>query len=467
MLLRTILLGMVLRVEGTGYNNIYTSASPCAPKYKLSKDIWQQGKQAEETLVEICFRKIWKWITALFCCCTKAIGVTSASKDPTDIEKFRKILDNPTWAVFGVLDPEHKLSDGNPFDTRVPPCDTPLLHELLQAEGEHLPPRFGFPITLDMIKILVEEKRVNLKIRDGNGREATHFAKAPETYTYLLEEGADPNPQDEEGKSPLFFIKNPDLVQIMLTRNVTTVSPKKQTPLHSLKSPELTDQFIHAGLKVNEQDVDGNTPLHKVSSLAVAEKFIQSDADHTIENNAGQIPFETAEKPEVFTLLLSLNPSQKYKERKLENLFLSWRDDSTSSAEQLIDIMLENGADLPTRIQAQSIRDFLLDTIDGFSFSLIKKHMIPVSGHPTIIRQVLNEALKFENVIYIDEYVEMLEYMIDNGAKKSGEELDLCLERLEKIQMGSVEGKFNFGKLKPIISKYVLLKKTLFNIPQN
>jgi ankyrin repeat protein/Tfp pilus assembly protein PilF len=128
--------------------------------------------------------------------------------------------------------------------------------------------------TLEDVKYFVEQKNIDVNIKDSNGRGPTplHIAAAcgnADVVVYLISNGADVNARAEDG----------------------------HTPLHSASSAEVVKILLSAGADVNARDSDrGFTPLHmlmvfpKGDYLDTAKALIDGGANINAKGNIGDTP---------------------------------------------------------------------------------------------------------------------------------------------------------------------------------
>jgi ankyrin repeat protein len=118
----------------------------------------------------------------------------------------------------------------------------------------------------------------NLEERDEDGRTAlfaaggyqyrdVHGARV-ECVRLLVEAGADVNPRDNEG----------------------------DTPLHETFLTDVEEELLKLGADVNARNDDGETPIFTTVNDDAIALFIEHGADLTIRNNDGKTAIEAAEK---------------------------------------------------------------------------------------------------------------------------------------------------------------------------
>ncbi|MBX9831122.1 ankyrin repeat domain-containing protein [Candidatus Babeliales bacterium] len=178
---------------------------------------------------------------------------------------------------------------------------------------------------------LVSSRKFEINRQNDGGRTALHIAasnKKLDIVNYLLEQGADPNIEDKQGKTLLHMLLNNPTTEVLpiidavLTKNPDVNKPTtdNQTPLITLArstagstSPEIVKQYFeklwnHAqaqltALDLNAQNDDGNTALHEFITLYVGflhhnpdadlsffKELLEKGADPLIQNNDMTLP---------------------------------------------------------------------------------------------------------------------------------------------------------------------------------
>ena len=175
--------------------------------------------------------------------------------------------------------------------------------------------------------------------KDEDGRTELHNAKGP--ISHLLDEGADPNVQDESGWTPLMCaassgdfdkvrtllcsssidvnLRNEqgntalhytaskgrnDIITLLLQRDDVQLNLQdynsKFTPLMRAvvaNQQVCADRLIQSGCKLNLRDCEGNTALHlavEQNNLDIALLLLSGGAKHDIENRFNQTPLDNA-----------------------------------------------------------------------------------------------------------------------------------------------------------------------------
>ena len=171
----------------------------------------------------------------------------------------------------------------------------------------------------EMVRLLVEHG-ASVNIHSSDGYLPLHVAESVEVAEALVSAGADINALDREGLTPLLFGMTNGVapeVSIYLVRAGTNLSllehPHYRAPLFYSTTRDLAQALIQFGADINQRDELGKTPLHSPDiDSSTALLLIESGADVNAIDNRGETP-----------------------------LFGTRMHD----AEQIITVLLENGAD--------------------------------------------------------------------------------------------------------------------------
>ena len=136
----------------------------------------------------------------------------------------------------------------------------------------HLSSRYG---KLDIVKFCVEEKGLNVDIRDGNGDTALHKAARGghlQVIQVLVSSGADVNMKNKFGNTALHIAAHEGHLQVV-------------------------QHLLSSGADVNMKDNDGDTALHMAArggQLQVIQVLVSSGADVNMKDNDGDTALHTA-----------------------------------------------------------------------------------------------------------------------------------------------------------------------------
>jgi ankyrin repeat protein len=158
------------------------------------------------------------------------------------------------------------------------------------------------------VKMLVEEKKVNVNVIDKHRRTPLSLAtqEANEFIVeYLLENDANPNIRGEDGLAPLHFACQQGLLDIaeMLLKHRADPEARDNsglTPLHhaaKMGENEIIDLLLKYSPHVNIKDNYGNTPLYWAviqDHTETVRCLIEHRANPNIKNNSNKTPLDKA-----------------------------------------------------------------------------------------------------------------------------------------------------------------------------
>lgn len=164
---------------------------------------------------------------------------------------------------------------------------------------------------LDAMKLLVE-RGADINPIDNEGRTPLHYIVrnvCGDVITFLLEHGVDINIKDHEGKTPIYYAieyGREDVCKLLLDSGAIVNYGDGifgQHPIHlasSLYSPYIVKLLVDHGVYINYKDEDGQTPLHLAvmyggDVLDILKVLLKGGADINSKNKKGQTPLKLAE----------------------------------------------------------------------------------------------------------------------------------------------------------------------------
>lgn len=133
---------------------------------------------------------------------------------------------------------------------------------------------------------------------------AVHHNATYDEIKIILEQGIDPNIQNEIGRTALFYAQSSNKAELLLEygANPNHETIKKKTPLFSgmIKEKDIKTFFntlIKGGADINHQDIDGDTVLHESvywGRYVSVESLLENNASIFIKNNKGQTAIDVA-----------------------------------------------------------------------------------------------------------------------------------------------------------------------------
>lgn len=133
---------------------------------------------------------------------------------------------------------------------------------------------------------------------------AVHHKATYDEVKIMLEQGIDPNIQNEIGRTALFYAQSSNKAELLLEygANPNHETIKKKTPLFSnmIEEKDIKTFFntlIKGGANINHQDINGNTVLHEAAYWGrhfSVEPLLENKANILIKNNKGQTVIDVA-----------------------------------------------------------------------------------------------------------------------------------------------------------------------------
>ena len=148
-----------------------------------------------------------------------------------------------------------------------------------------------------VVKFLLENKPDLMSTRYGFKKQtALHCCKSVKMLELILNKGGSPNGTDSQWDTPLTvfstkgYDENIDMIRILVERGAD-VNQQDILQRNALFycSCHLTDLLVEIGTRINDRDVDGNTPLQymceSLASVLKIHKLIELGADPRVVSN--------------------------------------------------------------------------------------------------------------------------------------------------------------------------------------
>jgi len=172
-----------------------------------------------------------------------------------------------------------------------------------------------------------------------------------EIVEFLIENGADVNATDQEGRTPLFMCsvkRYSSIIDVLLEHgaDVNAVNKHGETLLfeHNI-TPQVTEQLLHRGVDVNTVNRYGETPLHRAVHKKLNVQFLISHgANIEAIDGRGQTPIGTAVRYqhfESFTALFHANANLSIVDKQGETLL-----HLAARSENITRFLIECGANI-------------------------------------------------------------------------------------------------------------------------
>lgn len=144
----------------------------------------------------------------------------------------------------------------------------------------------------EYVKLLLDYKP-NLSIKDSKGHRPLFYVKNPEVRELILKSGANPN--EDFYLQYSLLLKNTTALEQFLRygSDPNKAAPNGRTPIFFANSIKQIEILSNYKADLNIQDKKGNTALHQFSLLGqktLIKKITELGADETIKNNKEQLP---------------------------------------------------------------------------------------------------------------------------------------------------------------------------------
>ena len=169
-------------------------------------------------------------------------------------------------------------------------------------------------LNIDIVKLLIESKRLNINIQDKHDNTALLIAvkqKNPDIVEKLLAKGADANIGNNKNEMPIIMALNsivsrssPKIIMDLINSgaDVNYVSrDEEKTPLHLASEirdlADVVNVLITKGANVNALTANGETPLYIASrsnNIDIVKTLLNNNADVNIATNKGSTPIKVA-----------------------------------------------------------------------------------------------------------------------------------------------------------------------------
>jgi len=165
----------------------------------------------------------------------------------------------------------------------------------------HAAAEYGYS---EIVEVLLEHGAAP-NIREKYGDTPLHYAAMfgnSKVVEVLLEHGADPNIRDKYGATPLHYAAALDYPKIVELLHKKDLSDYDATPLQAAAEfdyPNVVKLLLEHGANPNIQDNDGYTPLHfavEGCRVDVVRVLLEHGADPTIRDKKGRTPLDIGRK---------------------------------------------------------------------------------------------------------------------------------------------------------------------------
>ena len=138
-------------------------------------------------------------------------------------------------------------------------------------------------------------------IHDRNGQTTLHVA-SPEIIQIMMNNNISLELTDINGRTPLFSAAiegELEKVSYLIANNayINALDINLSTALHEATHPKVTKCLLEAGIAIDHQDREGNSPLHKAAQrglLAIVNQLIDAGANSFLGTNKGALALHLA-----------------------------------------------------------------------------------------------------------------------------------------------------------------------------
>ena len=214
----------------------------------------------------------------------------------------------------------------------------PDILQCLLARGGQVPFRkkgtlFDHDQSFEKIKLYLQAG-ANPNMINRWGRTILHGVDDPATFDLMVHQyGADINCRDSLERTPLFYVKNEEMLRCFLdcsNLDLNASDREGRNILHTVRNPELIPIFVRRGADVNKQDNHGNTPLHyHIHSIEMIQTLLSCGADPNIRNAEGNTPLSMVQSKEVLALFYYSGADISVQDNSGKTVFDRCRDDKS------------------------------------------------------------------------------------------------------------------------------------------
>jgi truncated hemoglobin YjbI len=165
--------------------------------------------------------------------------------------------------------------------------------------------------TRDRFLSTIERDRASVRLLGPRGQTLLHdaaMAGEADLAAELIRCGADPDAQEPEGHTPLYYASTGAVARVVLAAGASvdvTSGPTRGTPLHQAARrgyAPVAAALLDHGANIEARDAKGQTPLRRAVNcrqLAVVQLLMQRGADPRAEDNRRVTPLDVARTTEM------------------------------------------------------------------------------------------------------------------------------------------------------------------------